>query len=162
MQYNTSSVMRNAWALAREIAAVSPGTKARDWLGYALKDAWKHEKTDHIIAKDLPIVVYHYGERDGGSPIGVFVSSSHEAGSGTFWLANRGKGSGGQDDLDPNEYGTSWEDGVDFSVSEAMAILSGAGALGDGVIWIASISRPVYIDLYNDFIMRGGDVNDLL
>ena len=44
MQYNTSSVMRNAWALAREIAAVSPGTKARDWLGYALKDAWKHEK----------------------------------------------------------------------------------------------------------------------
>ena len=162
MQYNTSSVMRNAWALAREIAAVSPGTKARDWLGYALRDAWKHEKTDHIIAKDLPIVVYHYGERDGGSPIGVFVSSSHEEGSGTFWLGNRGKGTGGQDDLDPNEYGTSWEDGVDFSVSEAMSILSGAGALGDGVVWIASISRPVYIDLYNDFIMRGGDVNDLL
>lgn len=154
--------MRNAWALAREIAAVSPGTKARDWLGYALRDAWKHEKTDHIIAKNLPIVVYHYGERDGGSPIGVFVSSSHEEGSGTFWLGNRGKGTGGQDDLDPNEYGTSWEDGVDFSVSEAMAILSGAGALGDGVVWIASISRPVYIDLYNDFIMRGGDVNDLL
>lgn len=162
MQYNTSSVMLNAWALAREIAAVSPGTKARDWLGYALKDAWKHEKTDRIIAKNLPIVVYHYGERDGGSPIGVFVSSSHEAGSSTFWLDNRGKGSGGPDDLDPNEYGTSWDDSGDFSISEAMTILSNAGVLGDRVVWIASISRPVYIDLYNNFIMHGGDVNDLL
>lgn len=162
MQYDISSVMRRAWAFAREIAAVSPGTKARDWLGYALKDAWKHEKTDHIIAKNLPIVVYHYGERDGGSPIGVFVSSSHEGGSGTFWLENRGKGTGGPDDLDPNEYGGSWDDSGDFSISEAMTILSSAGALGDGVMWIASISRPVYIDLYNDFIMHGGNVNDLL
>lgn len=162
IKYNTSNVMRNAWAFAREIAKVSPGTSARDWLGYALKDAWKLEKIDNIIARDLPLVQYHYGDRDGGSPIAVFVSSSHESGSGTFWLGNRGKGAGGPDDLDPNEYGTSWEDAGDFSISEAMTILSNAVALGDGVIWVASISKPVHADLYNDFIMRGGNVNDLL
>ena len=162
IQYNTSNIMRRAWAFAREIARVSPGTKARDWLGYALKDAWKQEKIDNIVAKNLPIVVYHYGERAGGIPIGVFVSSSHDAGSGTFWLENRGKGRGGPDDLDPNEYGESWEDAGDFSISEAMTILSNAGALGAGVVWVASISKPVYADLYNDFIMRGGNVTDLL
>lgn len=162
MKYNTSNVMRRAWAFAREIAKASPGTSARDWLGYALKDAWKQEKADNIIAKSLPIVVYHYGERDGGSPIGVFVSSSHEGGSGTFWLENRGKGTGGPDDLDPNEYGESWDDSADFSISEVMTILSNAGALGPGVVWVDLISKPVHADLYNDFIMRGGDVGDLL
>ena len=69
---------------------------------------------------------------------------------------------GDPDDLDPNEYGESWDDSADFSIAEAMTILSNAGALGDGVVWINSISKPVYIDLYNDFIMHGGDVNDLL
>lgn len=162
MQYNTSSVMRNAWAFAREIAAVSPGTSARDWLGYALKDAWKHEKTDHIIAKNMPIVLYHYGERDGGSPMGVFVSSSHEEGSGTFWLENRGKGLGDPDDLDPNEYDGEWDDAGDFSISEVMTILSNAGALGDGVVWIASIEKPVYEENYNNFILSGGNIDDLL
>ena len=160
MNYNTSEIMKNAWAFAREIAAVSPGTKARDWLSYALKNTWKQAKK--IIADDLPIILYQYGERDGGDPISIFVSSSHDGGSGTFWLENRGKGGGGPDDLDPNEYDGDWEDAADFSVSETMTILSTAGALGDGVVWINSIGKPVYEENYNNFILSGGNIEDLL
>ena len=160
MNYNTSEIMKNAWAFAREIAAVSPGTKARDWLSYALKNTWKQAKK--IIADDLPIILYQYGERDGGDPISIFVSSSHDGGSGTFWLENRGKGGGGPDDLDPNEYDGDWDDSADFSIAETMTILSNAGALGDGVVWINSIGKPVYEENYNNFILSGGNIDDLL
>lgn len=160
MNYDTSEIMRNAWAAAREIAAVSPGTKARDWLGYTLKETWKQAKK--IIADDLPIIPYKYGEKDGGDPISIFVSSSHESGSGTFWLENRGKGQGGQDDLDPNEYNGDWDDSTDYTIDETMMILSNAGALGDGVVWISSIERPVYEKNYNRFILSGGNIDDLM
>lgn len=160
MNYNTSEIMKNAWTFAREIAAVSPGTKARDWLGYALKETWKRAKK--IIADDLPIIPYKYGEKDGGDPISIFVSSSHEGGSGTFWLENRGKGGGGQDDLDPNEYDYDWESAGDYTIDEAMTILSNSGALGDGVVWISSIGKPVYEENYNNFILSGGNIEDLL
>lgn len=160
MNYNTSEIMRKAWAFAREIAEVSPGTKARDWLGYALKETWKQAKK--IIADDLPIIPYKYGEKDGGDPISIFVSSSHEGGSGTFWLENRGKGGGDRDDLDPNEYMYDWESAGDYTIDEAMTILSNAGALGDGVVWISSIGKPVYEENYNNFILSGGNIDDLL
>ena len=160
MNYNTSEIMRSAWAFAREIAAVSPGTQARDWLGYALKESWEQAKK--ILADNLPIVPYKYGEKDGGDPISVFVSSSHEGGSGTFWLENRGKGSGGPDDLDPNEYSDGWDDSADYTIDEVMTILSNSGALGDGVVWISSIGKPVYEKNYNNFILSGGNIDDLL
>lgn len=160
MNYNTSEIMRNAWAFAREIANVSPGTKPRDWLGYSLKYVWKQSKK--IIADNLPIIQYQYGETDGGDPISIFVSSTHEGGSGTFWLENRGKGGGGQDDLDPNEYEGDWEDASDYTIDEAMTALSNSGALGDGVVWISSIGKPVYEKNYNNFILSGGNIDDLM
>lgn len=160
MNYNTSEIMRKAWAFAREIASVSPGTKPRDWLGYALKEEWKLSKK--IIADNLPIIQYQYGEEDGGDPISIFVSSTHESGSGTFWLENRGKGGAGPDDLDPNEYAWDWESAGDFTIDEAMTILSNSGALGDGVVWISSIGKPVYEKNYNNFILSGGNIEDLL
>lgn len=160
MNYSTSEIMKNAWSFAREMAAANPGTKPRDWLGYALKETWKRAKK--IIADDLPIIPYKYGEKDGGDPISIFVSSTHEGGSGTFWLENRGKGGGGQDDLDPNEYDGDWEDASDYTIDEAMKALSESGELGDGVVWISSIGKPVYEKNYNNFILSGGNVNDLI
>lgn len=163
-RFNTSNIMKNAWAFAREMAKLSPGTTPRDWVGYGMKTIWKDAKMspDAIVAKNLPIVTYQYGEKDGGDPISIFVSSSHDSGSGTFWLENRGKGGGGQDDLDPNEYNENWEDGSDYTISEAMQALSEAETLGDGVIWVDSISKPVYEDLYNNFILYGGNTDDLM
>lgn len=162
-RFNTSNIMKNAWAFAREMAKLSPGTTARDWVGYGLKEIWKDAKMspDNIIAKNLPVITYTEGMGDGGDPISIFVSSTHDRGSGTFWLANRGKGTGGQNDLDPNEYNGDWEDGSDYTIEQAMKALSEAEALGDGVVWVDSISKPVYEKAYNDFILYGGDVDDL-
>ena len=160
MIYNTSEIMKSAWSFAREMAKLSPGTKPRDWLGYALKEEWEQAKK--TIADNLPIIPYKYGEKDGGDPISIFVSSSHEDGSGTFWLVNRGKGNGDEDDLDPNEYDGDWEDGGDYTIDEAMTALGNAGALGDGVVWISSIEKPVYEKNYNNFILSGGNIDDLL
>lgn len=161
MLYNTSNVLKNAWKLARMIAKENAGVNPRDTLSYAMKEMWKQEKSPDIVATNLPIIFYHQGEQDGGSPIAVFVSNTHDDGSGTFWLENRGKGLAGQDDLDPNEYDGDWDDGTDYQITAAMQILSDAEALGPDVIWEPTIERPVYESKYNAFIMRGGNIYDL-
>lgn len=159
-----TNVMTRAWEIARafkkQLSNIQGMPKnTRDYLKVATKRAWGEEKLSAVILdpSEFPIVVYEQGMGNGGDPISIFVESTHtdsDGGSGTFWLVNRGKGRGGDDDLDPSVYLTDWDNGSDYSVDEAMTALAEANHFGDQYMYDNNTHRVVLKDKFYETSIR--------